>query len=169
MAVELFPTFLARPESFRANKHHSLYADRKSVVDERPDFFKRRVGHELGAWRFLEIKEVLALRYVCGDHAIKPLLERTYQTEVTGARFPNVQGFPFGMVSQELNNRMWCRIKVVCGTHQRDPWTVLGDHMRRYESSSSVVSIDGCSCGLGKHCFSSLVTRCSIARSLCQP
>ena len=49
MAVELFPTDFARPESFRANKHHSLNTDIEGMINERPDLFERGIGHELPA------------------------------------------------------------------------------------------------------------------------
>ena len=49
MAVELFPTFLARPESFGANKHHSLDTDIEGMINEKPNLFERGIGHELPA------------------------------------------------------------------------------------------------------------------------
>ncbi len=68
--MELLPTFLARPQALRADKHHALDTDREGVINELPDLFKRGIGYKLSAWSFFKVEEVLALGDVGGDDLI---------------------------------------------------------------------------------------------------
>ena len=40
VAVELLPTFLARPQALRAHENYTLAPDRESIIDELADLFK---------------------------------------------------------------------------------------------------------------------------------
>ena len=69
------------------------------MIDERADLFEGWIGHEMWAWCFFKIEEVLSLIEVGGDHFVVACPESLDKSEVAGARLLDIERLPLRIVS----------------------------------------------------------------------